>query len=331
MIKVKNLSKEFHIRKREDGLVGAFKGMFSNEKIIKKAVNNISFEISKGEIIGYLGPNGAGKSTTIKMLSGILVPSSGLVEIKGLIPYENRIENARNLGVVFGQRTQLWWDIPISESFSLLRHMYKIPTTKYKKNIEMFSEILGISEFYNVAVRQLSLGQRMRADLCASLLHNPEILFLDEPTIGLDVVVKEKIRNFIKEINKSRKTTVILTTHDMEDIEKLASRVIVIDQGSMMYDGKLDRLKNIYGTEEVIEVEIESNIKNFDKLYKMGVKEINHKKNKILIKYNKEYINSATIIGWFMKQGKVNDFLVHGINIDEVIRKMYEKPMKNFM
>ncbi|MTI71716.1 MAG: ATP-binding cassette domain-containing protein [Firmicutes bacterium] len=331
IIKVKNLNKEFHIRKREDGLLGAFKGVFSNEKIIKKAVNDISFEINKGEIIGYLGPNGAGKSTTIKMLSGILVPSSGLVKIKGLIPYENRIENARNIGVVFGQRTQLWWDIPISESFSLMKHMYKIPTIKYKRNMEMFSDILGISEFYNVPVRQLSLGQRMRADLCASLLHNPEILFLDEPTIGLDVVVKEKIRNFIKEINKSRKTTVILTTHDMEDIEKLASRVIVIDQGSLMYDGKLDMLKNIYGTEEVIEVEIKSNIKNFDELYKMGVNEINHKKNKILIKYNKEYINSATIIGWFMKQGKVNDFLVHGINIDEVIRKMYEKPMKNFM
>lgn len=331
IIKVENLNKEFHIRKREEGLLGALKGMFSNEKIIKKAVNNISFEINKGEIVGYLGPNGAGKSTTIKMLSGILVPSSGVVEIKGLVPHKNRIENARNLGVVFGQRTQLWWDIPVSESFSLMKHMYKIPKEQYKENIELFSDILGISEFYNTPVRQLSLGQRMRADLCASLLHNPDILFLDEPTIGLDVVVKEKIRNFIKEINKVRKTTVILTTHDMEDIEKLASRVIVIDHGSIMYDGKLDKLKNIYGTEEVIQVEIESTISNFDELFKMGVNDISHEKNKIHIKYDKGQINSATIIGWFMGKSKVKDFIVQGINIDEVIRKMYQNPMKNFI
>ncbi|WP_425449078.1 ABC transporter ATP-binding protein [Dethiothermospora halolimnae] len=331
IVKVENLSKEFHIRKREDGLLGALKGMFNNKKIIKKAVNNISFEINRGEIVGYLGPNGAGKSTTIKMLSGILVPSKGSVEVKGVIPHRNRIENAKNLGVVFGQRTQLWWDIPVSESFSLMKHMYKIPKAQYKENIELFSDILGIADFYNTPVRQLSLGQRMRADLCASLLHNPEILFLDEPTIGLDVVVKEKIRDFIKEINKVRKTTVILTTHDMEDIEKLASRVMVIDNGSIMYDGKLDKLKDIYGTEESIQIEIESPISNFEELFKMGVNDISYEKNKIQIRYDKSCINSATIISWVMKKSKVKDFIVQGINADEVIRKMYKNPIKNLI
>ena len=243
IIEVKELSKVFKIKKREPGFVGALKGLFSNVYEEKKAVDNISFNIDEGEIVGYIGPNGAGKSTTIKILVGILTPTFGQVEVKGIIPYNNRQENARNIGVVFGQRTQLWWDIPVSETLDLLRHMYKVPLDVYKKNLELFTDILGIDKFIHTPVRQLSLGQRMRADICAALLHNPPIVYLDEPTIGLDVVVKENIRTFIKEINRQRKTTVLLTTHDVSDIEKLCSRVMVIDKGQIMYDGSLELLK----------------------------------------------------------------------------------------
>jgi ABC-2 type transport system ATP-binding protein len=323
LIKVENLTKTFQRQKRQQGLWGAVQGLFSREYEFKTAVDNISFEVERGEVVGYIGPNGAGKSTTIKMLIGILVPTSGHVEVRGLVPYKNRIENAKRMGVVFGQRTQLWWDIPVSESLNLMRYMFKIPDQQYHANLELFSEILDLKEFIHVPVRQLSLGQRMRADICAALLHNPDILYLDEPTIGLDVVAKENIRRFIREINQERNTTVILTTHDMSDIEKLCSRVMVIDRGHIIYDGGLQQLKELYGTEETLTVETEDDIPDFSSLYTLGIQEVSQEANKVSVRYDRKKINSTSIIQWIMERCKVKDFVVRETEIDEVIRKMY--------
>ena len=325
MIKVTNLTKDFKIHTREKGLLGAVKRLFTSKYTIKRAVDAVSFTIGQGEIVGYIGPNGAGKSTTIKMLVGILVPTSGSVEVNGLKPYEKRIENARNMGVVFGQRTQLLWDIPVSESLNLMKYMYKVPKEQFKYNMELFSDILGIDQFLQIPVRQLSLGQKMRADLCAALLHNPSILYLDEPTIGLDVVVKEKIREFIKEVNNTRKTTVILTTHDIMDIEKLCSRVIVIDQGRVMYDGNLDNLKAQYGSMETIKLDFRGNILGASELRTLGIDEYVINGNTASVTYDKRQVNSSKIIGWFMERTEVTDFVVSETEVEEVIRRIYHQ------
>jgi len=325
MIKVTNLTKDFKIHTREEGLLGAVKSLFSSKYTLKRAVDTVSFTIGQGEIVGYIGPNGAGKSTTIKMLVGILVPTSGSVEVNGLKPYEDRIQNARNMGVVFGQRTQLWWDIPVSESLNLMKFMYKIPEKQFKHNMELFSDILGIDQFMQTPVRQLSLGQKMRADLCAALLHNPGILYLDEPTIGLDVVVKEKIREFIKEVNNTRKTTVILTTHDITDIEKLCSRVIVIDQGRVMYDGNLDNLKTQYGSVETIKLDFAGSITGTSELRTLGIDQYVIEGNTAIMTYDKRQVNSSKIIGWFMERTEVKDFVVSETEVEEVIRRIYQQ------
>lgn len=324
LIKVENLIKEFKQQKREKGFRGLMNSLFNREYIIKTAVDNISFNVDKGEIVGYIGPNGAGKSTTIKLLVGILVPTSGRVIVNGLEPYKKRKENAKNIGVVFGQRTQLWWDIPVSESLNLMKYMYRIPERKFKINLDLFSEILEIHKFINLPVRQLSLGQRMRADLCAALLHSPDIIYLDEPTIGLDVVVKKAIREFIKEINKTLGTTVILTTHDMADIEKLCSRVIVIDHGNIIYDDNLDYLRNKFGNEEILSVEFDEIIDNNDLLSQEGINEVNYNENKLIIKYDKKLINSSKVLGHLMSEHTVKDFVVQETEIDEIIRRMYQ-------
>lgn len=327
LIRVDHLTKEFKRQTRTEGIGGAIKDLFNRKYTTKTAVDRISFEIEKGEVVGYIGPNGAGKSTTIKMLSGILVPSGGIVEVAGVVPHKNRKEYTRNIGVVFGQRTQLWWDIPVSESFRLMKYMYKISDEQYKTNMELFSDILDIQSFINTPVRQLSLGQRMRADLCAALLHNPDILYLDEPTIGLDVVVKESIREFIKQINKERRTTVILTTHDMSDIEKLCSRVIVIDQGKIMYDGGLNHLKRIYGSGETMVVESSDAIVPMNELYQLGIEECEVEGSTITIKYDKTAVNSTLILKWLMARITITDFVVHPAEIEQIIRKMYNDPM----
>ncbi|RJX37531.1 ATP-binding cassette domain-containing protein [Paenibacillus pinisoli] len=326
LISVNNLTKQFQRPIRQEGFTGAVKDLFHRQYEYKTAVNDISFQINQGEIVGYLGPNGAGKSTTIKMMVGILVPTAGSVTVNELIPYKNRKIHAKNIGVVFGQRTQLWWDIPVTESLLLMKYMYKIPNDQYRKNIELFSDILDLHEFKNTAVRQLSLGQRMRADLCAALLHDPKILFLDEPTIGLDVVVKEKIREFIKEINKVRQTTVVLTTHDMDDVEKLCSRVIVIDHGQIMYDGNISHLKDKYGSDEIITIEPEHNhdlISLRDKLLSLNVMDTKIKDLKLQITYNKGDINSMQILSKIMSESSIIDFTIQPCEIDEVIRRMY--------
>ncbi len=325
LIEVENLRKTFKREIRKPGLTNAVKSIFHREYESKMAVEDISFRIEKGEILGYIGPNGAGKSTTIKMMVGILTPTSGKVTVKGVIPYENRIENSKRIGVVFGQRSQLWWDIPLCESFNLLKYIYKIPEKQYRENLARFAEVLDINSFINVPVRQLSLGQKMRGDLCAALLHNPEILFLDEPTIGLDVVVKENIRQFIREINQNFETTVILTTHDISDIEKLCSRVMVIDQGKKMYDGNLTHLKNNFGTGEELVIETDSIVSRVDSLRDMDIADITCEKNKILVRYSTDFINATQIIEKVMSEYKIKDFKLKETEIEEIIRRIYKR------
>lgn len=249
MIEVNHISKEFVSPKKYPGLKGAIKGLFSREKVIKKAVDDISFQIEDGESVGYIGSNGAGKSTTIKMMTGILTPTKGNCIINGVDPNKKRKENAQNIGVVFGQRTQLWWDLPLSESFTILKEIYNVSDEEYEKQMKFLNEVLELSEFFDRPVRNLSLGQRMRADLGAALLHNPKVLYLDEPTIGLDVLVKDNIRKAIKEINEKYHTTVILTTHDIGDIEELCTRIIIIDEGKKIYDGGIEELKACYNSD----------------------------------------------------------------------------------
>lgn len=243
MITMENVCKSYRIAKRNAGLGEACKALFRREYEIVHALQNVSFTINDGEMVGYIGPNGAGKSSTIKILSGILTPDSGTVTVDGRIPYKNRTAHVREIGVVFGQRSQLWWDVPVIDSFELLKDIYSIPKEKYKHNMEELTELLKLEELLRTPVRQLSLGQRMRCEIAASLLHSPKILFLDEPTIGLDAVSKIAVREFIKKQNKIHQTTVILTTHDMQDIEALSERIILIGKGSILLDGTLDDIK----------------------------------------------------------------------------------------
>lgn len=248
MIQVQGLRKVFRSPKIEPGFAGAVKSLFDRKYEEKVAVDDISFSIAPGEIVGYLGPNGAGKSTTIKMVTGILTPSAGSCTVDGRVPYEERIENARNIGVVFGQRTQLWWDLPLTETFSVLRKMYRVPQATWDARLLLLREVLGLDEFMGRPVRTLSLGQRMRADLAAAMAHAPKVLYLDEPTIGLDIVVKDQIRQAIRDFRDENGMTVMLTTHDMGDIEELCPRILVIDKGRLIYDGSIDYLRSTWGT-----------------------------------------------------------------------------------
>jgi ABC-2 type transport system ATP-binding protein len=247
MIEVDRLSKRFVVRR----------GRLGRSRHVVEAVKEISFRVERGELLGYLGPNGAGKSTTIKMLTGILVPSSGHVRVAGLEPSRRRIELARRIGAMFGQRIQLWWDLPLLDSFQLLRHIYRVPGERYRANLERFREVLELDPFIHTPVRQLSLGQRIRGELAAAMLHGPELLFLDEPTIGLDVVAKQRVRDFLVEINREEGVTVMLTTHDLGDIERLCNRLLVIDHGSVIWDGGIADLKEHYGGERTLVVDLE--------------------------------------------------------------------------
>ncbi|HET9393254.1 MAG TPA: ATP-binding cassette domain-containing protein [Candidatus Rubrimentiphilum sp.] len=252
IIRTRDLRKTFRTPKRRPGVGGALRTLFSREYEDKIAVRDVTMELEAGELVGYIGPNGAGKSTTIKMLTGILVPTSGTIEVAGLVPYERRNDNARNIGVVFGQRSQLYWDLPLVESFELLRAIYSIPRDRYERNVQRFKEMLEMEPFLRTPVRQLSLGQRMRGDFAAAMLHDPRIVYLDEPTIGLDVVAKEAIREFVRHINQDRGTTIILTTHDLADVERLCRRIILIDKGTIIYDGGVERIKEQYGTHRTL-------------------------------------------------------------------------------
>jgi ABC-2 type transport system ATP-binding protein len=253
-IEVHNLRKAFQVQQNRTGLKGSFQDLFKRSYKEVVAVNDIDFTIPKGEICGYIGENGAGKSTTIKMLTGILVPTSGEILVNGMVPYKDREKFVRNIGVVFGQRSQLWWDLGVIESFNLLRKVYRVPADEFKKRLDELVQRLDLADILNRPVRKLSLGQRMRCELAASLLHNPSIVFLDEPTIGLDIVVKSEIRDFLKELNQKYETTILLTTHDLQDIEALCSRVIMLDDGQIIYDGGLQQLKERWGGLETDEI-----------------------------------------------------------------------------
>ena len=253
MITLEHVRKTYKVSKRDAGFSSAFKALFHKEYEYIHALNDVSFTILDGEMVGYIGPNGAGKSSTIKILSGILTPEEGICLVDGLTPWKNRIEYVRNIGVVFGQRSQLWWDVPVLDSFELLREIYRIPESTYRRNLEQLTNMLDLSQLLKTPVRQLSLGQRMRCEIAASLLHDPRILFLDEPTIGLDAVSKLAVRDFIRKLNQDKNTTVILTTHDMQDIEALTDRIILIGKGKILLDGTIDDIRKDYdSTEEAL-------------------------------------------------------------------------------
>lgn len=254
VIELENITKVFRVLNRHAGLKGTFTDLFSRDYKNLVAVDHVSMSIEEGEMVGYLGPNGAGKSTTIKIMTGILEPTEGKLLVNGRVPYANRTLNAQNIGVVFGQRSQLWWSLPVIESFRILKEMYCIPDKVYKNNMEMFDELVGVSELYNKPVRQMSLGQRTLCDILASFLHDPNVVFLDEPTIGLDVSMKSKIRELISVLNREKKTTVVLTTHDMGDVEALCRRIMIIDHGKLIYDNNIQQLKQFFGSYRTLKI-----------------------------------------------------------------------------
>lgn len=330
IIEVKNVSKEFVSPKKYPGLKGAIKGLFSNEKVRKLAVDDISFSIAEGEIVGYIGSNGAGKSTTIKMMTGILTPSKGECLIQNIDPSKERKKNAQNIGVVFGQRTQLWWDLPLSESYTILKEIYGVSDEEYKERIEFLNEVLDLDEFFTRPVRNLSLGQRMRADLGAALLHNPKVLYLDEPTIGLDLIVKDKIRQAIKDINEKYHTTVILTTHDIGDIEELCNRIIIIDDGKKIYDGTLENLKEKYGTMRKVTMEVKrgSKVEKLDLSALLSVPKdayrIEEDNGNITVSFDKNKLRVSDVIEQFMKHMEVSDIKIQETELSEIVKAIYE-------
>lgn len=329
MIELKNLTKVFKKPIRKEGLLGMFSTLFSRKYEEKVAVNDISLTIADGEIIGYIGANGAGKSTTVKMMCGILTPTSGAVYIDGEEPYKKRRRIARKIGVVFGQKTQLWWDIPLIESFKVLKEIYQVDDKSYGERMEFLSSVLGIDEFLNQPVRTLSLGQRMRADLAAAWLHNPEILFLDEPTIGLDVLVKEKIRKAIKTMNATYGTTVILTTHDMKDIENLCSRIVMIEEGNIIYDGPLSSIKNKFGDVRTVFITLQSepvlsDLETFD-----GRVTYKWQDNGLYIKFNAEKLPVEAVVDYAFHTLKATDFKITEISIEDVVKVILDRGDEN--
>lgn len=320
-ISVQSISKTFKVAKRNSGLKNALKSFFKRDYTFIDAVKSVSFEIDKGEIVGYIGPNGAGKSTTIKMLSGILLPTAGNIKVNGMDPFKNRKKYVSKIGVVFGQRSQLEWDIPAEDSFDLLCDIYKLDKNEYAKTKQQLIKLLNIEEVIKKPVRSLSLGQRMRCEICASLLHKPEILFLDEPTIGLDASSKKIVRDFIKNINKELNVTVILTTHDMSDIESLAKRIILIGNGSILYDGSLNNLKHKYGSYKEVKITTKDTIKD---IRKKGIisKHKEHDYYNIVIDSN--IITVSELLNYLSDKYTIDDIDIDNQNIDDVILKMYQ-------
>lgn len=325
MIEVKDLRKEFKKPIRGEGISGMIKTLFSRKYEVKEAVKGINFEIKEGEMVGYIGSNGAGKSTTIKMMCGILNPTGGKVLIDGMEPYKKRKQVAQNIGVVFGQKTQLWWDIQLIESFKVLKEIYQISDEDYKERMEFLESVLGLSDFLKQPVRTLSLGQRMRADLAASLLHNPKVLFLDEPTIGLDVLVKEKIREAIKEMNKKYNTTVILTTHDMADIENLCNRIIIIDEGNVIYDGDLLSIKNKFGDLRTVTIELRDDLTSTDMFDTFdGKVGYELKGRELTVNFDALKVNFENVMNHIMQHVHMKDMKLKEISIEEVVREIYK-------
>lgn len=319
-IEVNEVSKAFRINKRQAGITGMIANLFVPKYARKQAVNNISFSIEQGEMVGFIGPNGAGKSTTIKMLSGILYPDRGEIRVDGYIPYKQRKDYVGRIGVVFGQKSQLQWELPVIDSFELLKSIYRIPDEVYRKNLNRFTDMLDMGGFLNQPVRQLSLGQRMRADIVAALLHSPEIVFFDEPTIGVDVTGKERIRDFIRELNRQDKVTMLFTTHDMQDIEKTCDRLVIIDEGSKVYDGTLQGIREQYGTTRQLDVEFAGEEK-IAPIHKVEIIDLEDNKKRFVFENKDVHINE-------LMNNLLNNYSVRDINISEpeiesIIRRIY--------
>jgi ABC-2 type transport system ATP-binding protein len=323
IISVKGLTKIFESRKRRPGLLGSITGLVAGEKTLIKAVDSVSFDIGAGELVGYLGPNGAGKSTTIKMLTGILQPTSGDIRIDGLDPTKRRRDVARKIGVVFGQKTQLWWDLPVRESYDLLRMIYRIPKDVFRSRMDYFIDLLGLEDFLDQQTRKLSLGQRMRSDLAASLIHDPSILFLDEPTIGLDILTKDVVRQTIRRLNKEKGITVILTTHDMDDIEFLASRLILLDKGKVQYDGAIDSFINTYQKKKLVTMHLENDMNGVQPSLN-GFKLVQAKSNRMFEFEMPKEESVAPLIEWFNNHGgRIQEINVRKEDLTDTLKGIY--------
>ena len=319
-IEVNEVSKTFRVNKRQAGITGMIANLFVPKYEKKQAVKDISFSIEQGEMVGFIGPNGAGKSTTIKMLSGILYPDRGEIKVNGYIPYKQRKDYVGRIGVVFGQKSQLQWDLPVIDSFELLKAIYRISDELYQKNLDRFTQMLDMGGFLNQPVRQLSLGQRMRADIVAALLHSPKIVFFDEPTIGVDVTGKERIRDFIRELNRQDNVTMIFTTHDMQDIEKTCDRLVIIDQGSKVYDGTLQGIRERYGTTRQLDVEFagEEKIAPMDKV---EIIDLENNKKRFVFENKDVHINE--LMNDLLNSYSVRDINISEPEIESIIRRIY--------
>lgn len=329
LIYVENLKKEFKKTIKDPGLKGSIKSFFKPKNEIITAVNDISFHVPKGEILGFIGPNGAGKSTVIKMLTGILTPTSGKCEINGQIPYKNRKNYVKEIGVVFGQRTQLWWDLALRETYTVLKEIYEVDDESYKKRMAFLNEVLELEDFITSPVRTLSLGQRMRADIAASLLHSPKVLFLDEPTIGLDVVVKDNIRKAIKAINEEENTTVILTTHDLQDVENLCNRIVMIDKGLKVFDGEVSDLKRRFGQARELNFVPENadTIKDLDYKNEFMLNEddltVENNGVSVTVRFNSDMVSVEKMLNYTLSKTHVKDINVTDADIEEIIKGIY--------
>ncbi|WP_207952112.1 ABC transporter ATP-binding protein [Paenibacillus turpanensis] len=324
IIEVQHISKQFRTPVPKEGKFAGLRTLFSRDYRVKDAVNDISFTIEKGEFVGYIGPNGAGKSTTIKMLTGILHPTAGQIRIAGESPHRSRRHVVGRLGVVFGQRSQLWWDLPVKDSFDILSEMYRVDPDAKRKRIAEMSELLELAPFWQTPVRKLSLGQRMRADLAAAMLHDPELLFLDEPTIGLDVTAKRSIRGFLKALNRDFGKTVLLTTHDMDDIEQLCSRVMVINHGKLAYDGTIAQLREMIGLPTIIRVTFRGrfeipNPNNIDH----GIHIVEQNDREVIVEANRSELKAAEILRILGTWGEIDDIHMEEPDFEEVIHRVY--------
>ncbi len=328
MITVEHLQKNFVKTIKEPGLKGAFRSFFHPKRQVFEAVKDLSFEVPKGQILGFIGANGAGKSTTIKMLTGILKPTSGFCRINGKIPQENRQCYVKDIGVVFGQRTQLWWDLALQETYSVLKEIYDVPDAVFQKRMDFLNEVLDLKEFIQDPVRTLSLGQRMRADIAASLLHNPKVLFLDEPTIGLDVSVKDNIRRAITQINQEEETTILLTTHDLGDIEQLCDRIFMIDKGREIFDGTVNQLKKTFGKMKTLSFELHPGqdyiVSHFEGLSDIYV---TRQELSLDIQYDSSQYQTADIIQQTLSDFTIRDLKMTDANIEDIIRRFYRKEL----
>ncbi|WP_243081332.1 ABC transporter ATP-binding protein [Streptococcus dysgalactiae] len=328
MIEVFHLHKQFTRTIKEPGVKGVMKSFVNPQKEVFEAVKDLSFEVPKGQILGFIGANGAGKSTTIKMLTGILKPTSGYCRINGKIPQDNRQDYVKDIGVVFGQRTQLWWDLALQETYAVLKEIYDVPEKDFRKRMDFLNEVLELNEFIKDPVRTLSLGQRMRADIAASLLHNPKVLFLDEPTIGLDVSVKDNIQRAITQINQEEETTILLTTHDLSDIEQLCDRIIMIDKGQEIFDGTVTQLKQTFGKMKSLSFELEAEQEEIVSQF-LGLPDITVERHELTleIQYDSSRYQTADVIQRTMADFVVRDLKMTDADIEDIIRRFYRKEL----